>query len=59
MWESKIEEIQQTGNCTNAFGVPGFFSPKYTKDEMINYCKTKIEQIKEDETIPQTSTGDS
>ena len=51
MWESKIKEIEEKGNFTNRYGDPNFFSSKFTKEEMINYCKTKIEQIKEDETI--------
>ena len=49
IWESKIKEIEDTGNCLNKCG-ERFFSTggrnPYTKEEMINYCKTKIEQIK-------------
>jgi len=47
MWESRIEEIERTGNCPNSniHKPEKYFSEKYNKEEMVKYCRNKIEFI--------------
>ena len=47
LWEARKLEIEDTGKCKNKHGTD-FFSPKYTKQEMLNYCDKMIAKILED-----------
>ena len=48
MWEDRIAEIEEKGNCNNKGGQP-LFGGKFTKDEMLAYCQKMIKAIKKDE----------
>lgn len=46
-WEQKIEEIKKDGNCKSIYGID-MFSPKYSRDEMVEFCKKQLDKLAED-----------